>query len=62
MKPTWCVFYDKGKDDFFAVKWDHRITPKTIKGNKVVILGSFKYPNDAIDYAKALASEGRIKL
>jgi hypothetical protein len=62
LKPQWLVLYDKKKDNFVAVKHPGGLTPEIIKGKKVVIVGCWKYPNDAIDYAKHLASIGRLRL
>jgi len=60
--PDFNVIYDKEKDEFLAVKSNWERTPTTIMGKKVVITGFFRKPIDAIDYAKYLASVGRLSL
>jgi hypothetical protein len=62
MKPSWYVVYDKETNKFSAHEYVRGRTPEQIKGKKVVIFGCWKHSNDAVDYAKAMAAEGRLKL
>ena len=53
----WLVVWDAKKEDYFAIPDKHEgITPKTIGGNKVVGIVSFKHPADAIDYIRFIES------